>query len=214
MQFETIQDRQHYAMGTVARHVGISVDAYRPTGPLTPISESQRFLKLHAAFEPADGGLAKAGRYGSAEWHGIFDASYTRPGDYLVGGDRIFFIAAQQPLLPVLCILANRMISMSRPFLQTGSGSNSYGGYTTRASSELIAGWPASILGISGGAEAPSGLPAAQATHQMTVLLPSVPTTVIMPGDMIADDLGRNMVVAATEHTQLGWRFSARLVTA
>lgn len=213
MQADKLQDRLYFAAGVAARHVGSSIDAYRPTSAINPISEANRFLRLYAAFLPPRGRMDGFVGYGSNEWHGIFDASYTQPGDYLVASNRAFFVAAQQPLLPVLCILANRVVSLRRPAIQSAVGSNSYGGYVSADAALLLQGWPASILGVSGAGDAPSGLPTAQATPQMTVLLPNLPSVVIAPGDIVSDDLGRNLVVIAAEFSELGWRVSTKLAT-
>jgi hypothetical protein len=47
----------------------------------------------------------------------------------------------------------------------------------------------------------------------MTVLLPNLPSVVIAPGDIVSDDLGRNLVVIAAEFSELGWRVSTKLAT-
>ena len=213
MSCDNIQDRQYYALGIAARCIGASFDAYRPNGQSGPLSEACRFLRLHAAFTPTQGGLTKAGQYGTAEWHGIFDASYTRAGDYLVGGNRTFFIAVQEPLLPVLCIRANRIVTIARPAPQTRAGINAYGGYTTTGSWLLASDWPVSILGISGSGESRTGLPTDQVTPSFNLLAPKIPSVVIAPGDIVSDDLGRNIVVSTAELSDLGWRVAARLAS-
>lgn len=213
MRADTVQDRQHYAWGVAARHVGVSADVYRPSGPGGPINDAHRFLRFNAAFLPAEGGMNRPGGYGQPEWQGIFDASYTRPGDYVVTADRTFFIAAQQPLLPVLCVLTNRTVSIGRPSLQTSVGTNGYGGYNSGTVSSLLIGWPVSMLGTSASGVPATGLPTAQSAAQVMVLLPVAPSINLMPGDMISDDLGRNLMVTSAELSELGWRLSARVVT-
>jgi hypothetical protein len=210
---ETVQDREYYARGLVARKIGASFDAYRPTGSSNPLGDAYRYMKLYAAFELANGGFKKANTYGDAGWYGLFDASYTQPGDYLVAGDRVLFIASQQPLLPVLCIQTNRVVDVMRPALQTNVGTNAYGGYTSNGSSVLAAGWPASVLGIGGGGTSGTGLPTDQSMPAFIVLMPKVPTVIFSPGDIMNDDLGRTIVIASTELTDLGWRLSARLAS-
>jgi len=150
-----------------------------------------------------NGGTRRAGGYGVAEWQGIFDASYTRPGDYLVQTQRIFFVAAQQPLLPVFCIQTNRTISIRRPGIQMSPASNPYGGYTDSSVSTLIEEWPASVLGISGKGQPSAGLPTDQMVPYLAILIPAPPGVILSPGDLISDDLGRSAVISGSELSEL-----------
>lgn len=209
-----LADRQRYAMGVAAHHMGGQTVVYRPSGCMNPLSEVNRLLKLDAAFQPARGGMSVAASYGDVEWHGIFDASHTRCSDILVGEDRIFFIAAQEPLLPVLCIRTNRRIAIGRPEIKSGAGIGTYGGYVSSATSTMAVDWPASITGIGAGGQSGAGLPMDQGTQAMTILLPTIPNLELAPGDIIADDLGRTLVVTTAEPSALGWRLSAKLATA
>jgi hypothetical protein len=95
-----LQDRIHWALNTAARAIGVQTDAYRPTGVSEPLDPTNRFLRLPAAFTVPDGRFARPNGYGDALWYGVFDAAYTRPGDYLVQQDATCFVAAQQRLLP------------------------------------------------------------------------------------------------------------------
>ena len=130
-------------------------DAYRPRGTSEPLSRANRFLRLPAAFTGPDGKFAKPNGYGDALWFGVFDAAYTRPGDYLVQDSGTWFVAAQQPLLPVLCVQTNRTVSFMRPAAPGGVGINTYGGVALSTATPLIGGWPASVLGASAGAAPP-----------------------------------------------------------
>src|ERR1700741_733418 len=100
MNGQKLQDRLYLGLGLSARHVGQSTDAYRPTGPFNPLDKQNRFLRLPAAFVSAKGNDGRTNVYGEPLWHGVFDASYTRAGDYLILGTENFFIASQEPLLP------------------------------------------------------------------------------------------------------------------
>ena len=57
-------------------------------GVSEPMAPRNRFLRLRAAFTAPDGRFARPNGYGDALWYGIFDAAYTRPGDYLVQARR------------------------------------------------------------------------------------------------------------------------------
>ena len=110
-----LQDRIARGRGTAARHIGASYDAFRPTSPFEPMATANRYLRLPAAFNAEDPTFKRPTGYGSATWFGLFDNAYTQPGDYLRGPEGIFFIAAQQALLPNLCVLTNRLLDLVRP---------------------------------------------------------------------------------------------------
>lgn len=213
MDSSKVQDRYAYGLGAAARRVGDQTDAYRPKGPFEPLSKSNRFLRLNALFLPKDGSSKHANGYGMAEWQGVFDASYTAPGDYLLQKERTFFIAAQQPLLPVYCVEANRTLTISRPSVQTGAAADPYGGYTSTGNMTLMQGWPASVLAATGKGEPAAHLPTDQIVPFLAILIPAIPFVSLSPGDMISDDLGRSAVITVSELTALGWRLTAKLAT-
>jgi hypothetical protein len=208
-----LQDRLYWGLGRSARHVGQSADAYRPKGPFNPLDKQNRFLRLPATFVSAKGNNGRTNVYGDPLWHGIFDASYTRTGDYLVLETGRFFVVSQEPLLPILCVKANRTISIVRPELQTNPASNSYGGYTLGRSVTLMEGWPASILGENRSGPSRTDLPTDQVIFYWNILLPAVGGVILSPGDLMTDDLHRTAVIAGCELTDLGWRLNAKMVT-
>jgi hypothetical protein len=209
----TLQDRIYRGLNAAARTIGADTDAYRPSGVTEPLAPINRFLRLRAAFTAHDGRFAHPNAYGEALWYGIFDAAYTRPGDYLVQGRIAWFIAAQQRLLPVLCVQTNRVVSFSRPAAPSSTGANRYGGATTATNRRLLTAWPASVLGVSGRGHPSADLPSDISAPYWTVLLPAISDLVLLPSDLMSDDLGRNAVVAAAELTDLGWRLSVKQAT-
>jgi hypothetical protein len=213
MDARRLQDRLYYGLGMSARHIGRTADAYRPVGPFDPLAKQNRFLRLPAAFVPAKSGTETTNAYGQPLWHGIFDASYTRAGDYRLLENEIFFIASQAPLLPVLCVIANRTISVSRPTVQTATGTNPYGGFTADTSFDVLNLWPASVLGVDGSSSMATGLPTEQASPNWNILLPAPADILLSPGDRITDDFGRNAVISAAELSGLGWRITAKMTT-
>lgn len=208
-----LEDRIHWGLNVAARATGIDTDAYRANGDSDPLASANRYLRLRATFAPEDGQFRRANAYGAVLWQGIFDAAYTRVGDYLVQGRAVWFIAAQQRLLPTLCVRANRVVNFLRPAPPTRSGVNDYGGVVTATNTPLLTGWPASVLGASGRGRPDTDLPTDSSIPYWTVLLPAIGNTVLRPSDLITDDLGRNAVVAAAELTDLGWRITARQAT-
>jgi hypothetical protein len=208
-----LQDRLYLGLGLSARHVGQSADAFRPKGPFKPLDRQNRFLRLPATFVSATGNGGKTNAYGEVLWHGIFDAGYTRAGDYLVLETGTFFVASQEHLLPVLCVKANRIISIVRPNMQTNTANNAYGGYTSGSSAILMENWPASVLGENRSSASATDLPTDQAVPYWNILLPAIACIILSPGDLVTDDLNRTAAIAGTELTDLGWRISAKMAT-
>jgi hypothetical protein len=208
-----LQDRLYLGLGLSARHVGQSADAFRPRGPFNPLDKQNRFLRLPVTFVSTKGSGERTNVYGDALWHGIFDASYTRAGDYLVLETGRFFVASQEHLLPILCVKANRTISIVRPDMQTNTASNPYGGYSSGSSAPMMEGWPASVLGENRSSAPETDLPTDQVVPYWNILLPAVARIVLSPGDLITDDLNRTAVIAGSELTDLGWRISAKMAT-
>lgn len=213
MNARRLQDRLYLGLGISARHIGQAADAFRPKGPVNPLHPQNRFLRLPATFVSAKGNGGQTNVYGDALWHGVFDASYTRAGDYLVLETGNYFVASQEPLLPILCVKTNRMISIVRPAMQTNAASNSYGGYTSGSSVTLLGGWPACVLGETRSSASTTDLPTDQVIPYWNVLLPAATGVILSPGDLITDDLNRTAVIAGSELTNLGWRISARMAT-
>jgi hypothetical protein len=149
--------------------------------------------------------------YGTPVWRGHFDASYTRVGDYLVQQRDIWFIAAQQSLLPVLCVRANRVLSITRPIAPTTGAAT--GTAASGSMATIISQWPASVLGTGAQGKSSAQLPADTTIPTWVVLLPSTHRQTFQPTDMVTDDHGVNSVVVAAELSDLGWRLNTRQVT-
>lgn len=214
MDASRLNDRARWGLNVAARYLGVATDAYRPQGSDDPLALGNRFLKLHAAFTSTRGEFRRANQYGNSLWYGFFDAAYTRPGDYLVQDEGTWFIASQHRLLPVLCVLSDRIVSFSRPVTPANQGTSSYGGVTAANVTPLMTNWPASIIAASNAGRPLATLPNNTATvPNWTVLLPSCPSVILRPTDLMSDDLGRNAVLTAAELTELGWRLTVRQVT-
>lgn len=213
MQPSELADRIHKGLNAAARSVGEDTYAYRPSGVADPLDPRNRFLRLRAAFSAEDGRFQRPAKYGEALWYGVFDAAYTRPGDYLVQGESIWFIAAQQRLLPVLCVQTNRTVSFTRAAAPSATGVNEYGGVTAVTAVPLQSNWPASVLGATSGGHPEANLPGDVSVPYWTVLLPAYAGITLLPSDLMTDDLGRNAVIAAAELTELGWRITVRQAT-
>jgi len=209
MDANRLQDRLYWGLNRTARVLGRETDAYRPAGIDHPLKRSNRYLHLRAAFSRADGNFAQLVGYGVALWRGHFDAAYTRVGDYLVQGADIWFIAAQQSLLPVLCVKTNRVISISRA-IPPGFSPPATGADSTIT---IISEWPASMLGTNVEGKSPTHLPGDVTVATALVLLPSCHEQTLQPTDIITDQHGTNSIVAAAELSDLGWRLNVRSVS-
>ena len=208
---DRIQDRLQWGMTVAARAAGAPVDAYRPSGVMNPLDPANRYLRLHALFTGMMGKFLRPDGYGETLVHGIFDAAYTQVGDYLVQpGGGTWFIASQEPMLPVLCVRASRVVSLARANAPSATGVNGYGGVTATTTTPLLTDWPASVMGAAGGGQPEAGLPSDSTVPYWTVLLPAFPGVVLLPADLLTDDLGRSAVVSAAELTALGWRLTVK----
>ncbi len=165
---------------------GRAYDAFRPATPQTRSRPRTAILRLPPPSRTRTS-APPPGRLWPATWSGIFDTAYTRPGDYLAGPAGIFFIAAQQALLPALCVLTTRTIAVSRAAAPAPPGVNAYGGLHATTATPVLTAWPASILFA--GAGSPGDLPGDASTPTWTVLLPNTPAP-IAPADLITDDRG------------------------
>lgn len=146
-----LQDRLQRGLGVAARRIGSIHEVMRPQGVGPPLARANRVLRLHASFNAEDPAYRKPQRYGQALWWGVFDSAATRSGDYLVGPDATYFVASQQPLLPIQCVQTNRVVTVWRPLGAGGAGASGYGGVRELAGERLIERWPASILVRGGG---------------------------------------------------------------
>jgi hypothetical protein len=213
-QVTKLQDFLQRGLGRAAVALGAWCDAYRPDGADDPLAAKHRVMRMHASFSPPGKAFLSPEGYGQAIWLGIFDAAYTRAGDYIVreesrsgaldGG--VWFIAAQQPLLPVLCVRASRVVTMARPAAAGAPGLNDYGGVSLASAAKLLTRWPASVLSMRGSGLDRTDLPADAADATWHALLPAVPGVVLRSGDLMTDDLGRTGVVGSAELSELGWR--------
>jgi hypothetical protein len=220
-----LQDLISRGMGTAARRAGVICDAYRPCDAANPLVPINRYLQLTAAFNAEDPGFRRANAYGRPVWYGVFDSAYTRPGDYLAerDGTRVWFIAAQPLLLPVVCVLTNRVVSFGRPAAPMLPGINSYGGVLRANLVPLLVDWPASVLAGGTAEREPAELPSDVRLGGYSVLLPAGPRsttgndevslTTLRADDLMADELGRNYVVSSAELSEMGWRLLVKLAT-
>ena len=205
MDTQRVQDNVHRGLGRAGRVVGEWCEVFRPDGPALPMAQRCRVLRMPAAFSAPDGRFGRPVAHGQVYWHGLFDAAYTQVGDYIRRGDgAVWFIAAQQSLMPVLCVRTSRVVDVRRPAGPERPGLAPYGG--TGEAGVVLRGWPAGVVAASGAGVGASELPEALAAGNWTLLLPALRGIVLRPGDAVSDDLGRLGVIAQAELSEHGWR--------
>ena len=207
-----IQDRVWWGSNRAAHVAGEQADAYRPRWPCAPLSAENRYMRLPALFTGMRGKFERPLEFGAPLCHGIFDAAYTQPGDYLVQGDATWFIASQEPLLPVLCVRTNCVTSFHRPGCDACT--DGYGGVVRDELVLLVQDWPASVLGTTDGGHSEAELPGDMGVSQWIAILPKSVGVMLRPGDLMRDDLGRSGVVKSAEKSDLGWRLLVKQAVA
>ena len=202
----SIGDAINYGNGVAGRELGAMCHLHRPHDAGQPIRAATLLMQLPAHFEPL---RQHSSGYGHPLYTGLFDAGYTRPGDYLRGAGVTWFIASQVPLWPVLCVRATRTVSLVRATQPGSVGLSGYGGLVRANAAPVLTGWPASLLAGGMGLDR-VGLPGDAGLGGWSVLLPATGRAVIRSGDLLTDDLGRAGVVASAELSELGWRLDVR----
>jgi hypothetical protein len=207
-----LNDRVARGMGQAALHLGELHEVFRPRTGFGPLSPANRLLCLNVAFHSEDKDWNRSARYDQPLWFAVHDTAYTQPGDYLHGPSGTFFIAAQPPLLPTVCVLTNRILSFSRADGARQPGSNGYGGVQQREDTPLLDGWPASVLMTSAGSRSGGALPGEPGPANWIVRLPALhgPRAIeLRQDDLMTDEVGTRAVISAIERTELGWRLTA-----
>jgi hypothetical protein len=143
-QSRAVADHLQRGLGVAARRLGDAHDVFRPRTSGDPLAIGNRLLTLAAAFDVPDGRFRRAPGFGAVVWQGIFDAAYTKPGDYLSGPNGCFFVALQLPLLPPVCVRATRVVTVARPALRERVGPRSYGGVSRADAEPILRNWPVS----------------------------------------------------------------------
>lgn len=192
-----------------ASKLGTAYSQYRPTSAdltgLAPISTS-----LLASFNAEDMTYSRPNKYAKPTWYALVDGTKTQVGDYLIGAAGTFFIAAQQPLLPILAVECNRTLSFARPQTQAQFGAvANYEGNTPTTQTPLATGWHASVLQGTKGEKNEVGLPSDVRTPWWAILLPAIPGVTLQSGDLVSDDIGRRYILSSVELTDLGYRCTA-----
>jgi len=211
----TIQSRIYAGRGKAALRIGLDCRQYRPLTAGAPLGNLVGTIK--AAFNSGDSTYLTPNMPGDAYWHVDLDGRSTQVGDYLVrvSDGATWYIAAQQQILPIVCVDCNRSLRITRQVDVTTVGAVGYSGMVPAQEVDVLGApgalWPASVL-LMGRKEKAVDLPAGVKNAGWRLLLPpSVPIT-LMAGDIATDDLGRRYAIGAAELTEMGYRLNANEV--
>lgn len=203
----TLQAKVYAGYAKAAAAIGLTFSQYRPQSATSALASGNLLRTLPASFNAEDMGYGRPNKYGKATWYCLADGTLLAVGDYLSGNGATYFIAAMQPLLPMLAVQCNRTVTVYRPQQQPGLGAMVYGGNTQSNQSAIVTAFPASIIM---GAKAETGvvkLPGDGRSMASLMLLPPIPGGVqIKNNDIVEDDLANRYLVYAAELTALGWR--------
>jgi len=193
--------------GIAARVTGRPCVLFRPVSALSPLRPSGALMQLPVWF------VASARRAGSLPHpvhEAVLDGAYVKVGDILVDADATnWIVAACESMLPVMCVRAARLVSLSRGGIGGGeTGLSTYGG--VGAANVVLANWPASMVAGGSGLDR-TGIVADVAPGGSSVLLPLLSGGVWpRAGDVLTDDLGRSGTVVDAEATANGWHLTVR----
>jgi len=203
-----LADRLSYGAGCAARRLGFLHDAYRPDGPEAPVDLAKRFMRLAVAFVAPGGSVAAPAGFGVPYRQAWADWSYLRVGDYLSGPEGCVFVAAIEPPRPMLVVMTNGILNLSRPAGAVLPGANPYGAPLANTQTPLISGFPASLLLGGIGDRTRAGLPDDTKLPGFTALLPAVEGVQPCVADIATNDRGERYVVTAVESVGGIWRLS------
>lgn len=165
---------------------------------------------LKVSLNAEDMKYGKPNKYGKATWYALVDGTNLEVGHYFIGPQGTFFVAAMQPLLPILVVECNRVVSIFRPQAQTVDGIAPYGGNTADNQTLLVAGRPCSILQGTKGEKADASLPGDTRSPWWAILMPEAAVDIRMD-DIIVDDRGIRYVASSVELSDLGYRITAMM---
>lgn len=204
-----LQKKVYAGYGKAALRIGPLFSLYRPSSPINPFQYGP-VASLNASFNAEDMKYGRPNKYGKPTWFCLVDGTQTQVGDYLINDTQTFFIAAMQPILPILAVDCNRTINVLRPQQQTGLGAVGYGGDTDENETPLMTGWPASVLQGTKGEKGEVNLPGDVRNPWWQMLFPAFQDVNLRTGDIITDDLQRRYIVSSAEKTDLGWRLTSQ----
>jgi hypothetical protein len=211
-----LQAKLNSGYGKAALRLGYQFTVYRPVSVSNPISAANvSGSPLNAVFTPRAAGFnfQITSEYKNPEFHGLFDATSVNVGDYLVNASHgTYFVAAEQDLLPHLCIQCNNTVTVKRSACPPGAGAQGYSGSTATTAVSIMTNWPASVIYEARGKNTGAGLPMDELNPYFVILMPALSGVDVRLSDIIYDSNTpqRRYIVTASERSDLGWRIIAQ----
>lgn len=202
-----LQAKIYIGYGKAAKRIGFDYQQFRATSANNPLSTTA-LQTLPVSFTTKFT-YSAPNKYGEATWLGLFDGRQFTVGDFLVGRQGTFFIAAMQDTLPIYCVQTNRVVDVLRVGMDAGVGLGGWAGGVRADEVPIMQGWPASILQGTKGETNEAKLPQDVKTPWWLILLPAYPGIVLRTSDIIRDDLDRKYMISSAELTDMGWRITA-----
>lgn len=194
MDATTIGQRVSAGFGRAAAHLGVAGVQYRPSDALSPMGAVHATPMM--AFDTPDFGFSKPAVWGVPSRYALLDTGDVRAGDILTCGTDDYFVARVEALRPPLCILCNRVVSVSGVAGTAGL---------------VVAGCPASIGLKSRGESEGSGMPGSLRPGQFAMFLPLLPGVALLPYMTVTTDLGTSYTMNAVETSDFGFRCTISL---
>jgi hypothetical protein len=195
------------AYAQIAKMFGGKYQHYRPAGADSPLNH--KIGSIQAAFDTVPALTFKApAKNPGFPYYGAMDARLLKPSDYLVGPMGTFFVAAIEPLKPVLTWRCTRTINI----LEAGQSAQSnaaprVGGYSEPLAATnvtILTGWPANIVKDTRGELDQTKLPSDTRSGYFKIMLPPLPIEPIQ-GMYVTDDSGSTYIVSSAQKSWMGW---------
>lgn len=210
MDAATLQQKIYYGYSIVGSKIGYEYTIYRSASPIEPIAPANIPSPngtVNASFS-VQGNYLKYQNYGVPQWQCYADGRILQPWDYLQSNDYgIWFIASMDPLLPILSVQCNEVITITRPATPSYGPNGGYAGRTRATDVTVYQNVPASVLlQSSKGTNNPVKLPTDTKQPLYMVLMPIFGDTPIETTDLVTDSSGKQYIIWQVELTNLGYR--------
>ena len=206
MDYAKVQSKIYYGYGQAAKRLGTSYSVYRSTTGIDPISPANLIGTILVS-PNVEWTYTRANKYSNNVWNLCVDGTNLRVGDYLVGSST-FFIIGMQPLLPIIGVKCDRMITITEPENGLVPGGIDYSGYTEDRVNVVMRNCPCSFLMGTKGEVSEAKLPMSMKLPWFYVYVPFFGGNV-KTGNIITDNGNISYMVGGDEKTELGWRLLA-----
>lgn len=210
-----IQQKVYSGYGKAAIRVGYLFNQYRLLGVADPINPGNLVGQLNAAFTVGPTGFRfeRTPSHKDVLFNGLFDGSEVQAGDYFVSthDGSTYFVGQMAPILPPLCVLCNRVVTFSKTAAsQTFGLQPAYEGTTSANEQAAMTRFPIALLFDARGRGTEVGLPTDLPSPFFLGLAPAIDGIDLRSGMFVQDETNRRYIIAASELTDMGWRFSAQ----